>query len=140
MNPVYVSFAILVFAITSCNEEYVSPSDCDERIIISKSEYNNAPNDDLTINILEIKDNCLIINYSASGCSGDSWELKLIDAGDILESYPPQRNVRLSLKNDELCDAYLTREISFDITSIQLEVKKLYLNIKNSGDQILYEY
>ena len=125
-----------------CNSDSIQ---CDQEVLINAEEYITAPNDLLTINSLEIKGDCLTINYSSSGCSGDSWELMLIDADVILESYPPQRNLRLSLKNDEMCDAYLTKEITFDIFELQVEGnldygKKVLLNITNSDNQILYEY
>ena len=88
---------------------------CDFETVISAEQYVNAPSDQLTINSLEINDNCLKINFSSGGCSGDTWELKLIDSEDILESLPPQRNLRLSLINEELCDAYITKELTFDV-------------------------
>ncbi len=140
-------WAILVcISLSSCaidsNKEYF---ECDQKVVISAEEYIIAPSDQLTINSLEINGDCLTINFSSSGCSGDSWELKLIDADVILESYPPQRNLRLSLKNEELCDAYITKEITFDIYELQVDRnqvfgKKVKLNITNSDDQILYEY
>ncbi len=140
-------WSILVcLSLSSCaidsNKEYF---ECDQKVVISAEEYIIAPNDQLTINSLEINGDCLTINFSSSGCSGDSWELKLIDADVILESYPPQRNLRLSLKNEELCDAYITKEITFDIYELQVDRnqvfgKKVKLNITNSDDQILYKY
>ena len=87
-----------------------------------------------------INDNCLKINFSSGGCNGDTWELKLIDSEDILESYPPQRNLRLSLKNEELCEAYITKELTFDISNLQVDGNKVQLNLTNSDKNILYEY
>jgi len=140
-------WAILVcISLSSCALDSDNDSfKCDQKVVISAEEYIIAPNDQLTINSLEINGDCLTINFSSSGCSGDSWELKLIDADVILESYPPQRNLRLSLKNEELCDAYITKEITFDIYELQVDRnqvfgKKVKLNITNSDDQILYKY
>lgn len=78
-------------------------NNCDIKTIESAEQYVNAAADQLEINSLSISDNCLKINFSSGGCSGDTWQLKLIDSEDILESIPPQRNLRLSLKNEELC-------------------------------------
>jgi len=98
-------------------EQIIAVSVCEiGELTIDKDAYDNAPDDFLTINSLTIKDNFLKINYGSSGCSGDSWELKLIDAEEIMESYPPRRNLRLSLKNDELCQAYFIKELAFDIS------------------------
>ena len=106
--------------------------------LISSEEYLNAPSDQLTINSLEITENCLKINFGSSGCSGDTWELKFIDSEDILESIPPQRNLRLSLKNEEECEAFITKELSFDISNLQVDGNQVQLNITNSDDEILY--
>ena len=68
------------------------------------------------------------------------WELKLIDSEDILESNPPQRNLRLSLKNEESCLAYITKELTFDISNLQVNGNKVQLNLTNSDKNILYKY
>jgi hypothetical protein len=132
---------LLVCTFSSCkkdNENDCFP--CEHQVVISADKYLTAPNDHLVIDSLKINSDCLKIIFSSSGCNGDTWELKLIDSGAILESYPPQRNLRLSLKNEELCDAWFTREISFDINTLQVDGNRILLNITNSGDQILYEY
>lgn len=113
---------------------------CYQQVIVSTVEYNNAPNDPLEINKLEIIDDCLTINFSAGGCNGDSWELKLIASEGALYSQPPQRNVRLSLKNNEACEKYITKEITFNIAELQEDGNQIMLNITNSGEQISYEY
>ncbi|XLS29859.1 hypothetical protein ACJD0Z_03315 [Flavobacteriaceae bacterium M23B6Z8] len=113
---------------------------CDDGVIISGSEFVNAPSDQLTISNLEITDNCLAITFSASGCSGESWRIKLIDAAEVLDSDPQQRNLRLSLKNDELCDAIITRTVSFDLTRLQLDGNEIILRIANNSSQISYRY
>lgn len=143
MKLLTIFITLLCFAsfTTACSEDdnYIN-SQCSNEVIVSSELYDTAPNDNLNILETEIKDNCLIIKFGSSGCNGDSWEIKLIDSEMIMESYPPQRNIRLSLKNEELCDAYFTKELSFDIRSLQVEGDKVYLNITNSEEQILYEY
>lgn len=138
-----ILFLILfVLLIWSCskNDTNENPTNCDFETLISKEQYASAPADQLAINSLEINDNCLKINFSSGGCSGDTWELKLIDSEDILESYPPQRNLRLSLKSQELCEAYITKELTFDILDVQVDGNKVQLNLTNSDKNILYEY
>lgn len=132
---------LLVFTFNSClkDDEKDYPF-CDQLVLISEKEYLTAPDDHLTIDSLRIDGNCLIINFSSGGCNGDTWELKLIDSGAVMESYPPQRNLRLSLKNEEPCDAWLAREVSFNISALQISGNPVWLNIKNSGNRILYEY
>jgi hypothetical protein len=138
-NGISLVFVFLL-VISACSSDDNTTSNCDQITIIDSNQYKNSPNDQLTINSLEINDNCLKINFGSSGCSGDTWVLKLIDSEAILESNPPQRNLRLSLKNEEDCEAFITKEITFDINKLQVDGNKVLLNLTNSGDQILYEY
>ena len=129
-------------AVLSCSsdDDNIKQYNCNLETIISAEKYINAPSHQLEINNLVINDNCLKINFSSGGCDGNTWKLKLIDSGDIMESNPPQRNLRLSLKNEELCQAYITRELTFDITNLKVNGNKVHLNIINSDKNILYEY
>ena len=133
---------LIGIAVLSCssNDDNIKQHNCNLKTIISAEKYTNASNHQLEINNLVINDNCLKINFSSGGCDGNTWKLKLIDSGDIMESNPPQRNLRLSLKNEELCEAYITRELTFDITNLKVNGNKVQLNIINSGKNILYEY
>jgi len=112
---------------------------CDQDVIISETEYANAPNSPFTIISMQILDNCLKIKFGASGCSGSTWVVKLIDEGTLAYTYPASRTLRLSLDNQEMCDAYFGKEISFNIEDLQVQNEnRLMLNI--SGNFILYEY
>lgn len=137
---ILVVLSPLLFS-SGCNTEEVDPNpDCPTMAIIDAKKYKNAPDDELTIISAVITDDCLNITFSASGCDGSSWEVKLIDADVIMESYPVQRNLRLSLRNNEACDAVISQQVSFDIGPLQLDYDKMYLNLRNSGEQLLYEY
>lgn len=136
-----LTLILIGIAILSCsNDDNANQNNCDFKTIISGEQYVNAPDNQLVINSLDINDNCLKINFSSGGCEGNTWELKLIDSGDVMESNPPQRNLRLSLKNEELCEAYITKELTFDITNLKVNGNKVQLNIINSDENILYEY
>lgn len=114
-------------------------NDCDKVVIISEDEYKNAPDSPVSINEMRIVGNCLKIKFSASGCDGNSWDVKLIDVGAVAESNPCQRTLRLSLDNKEDCEAYITKEVSFDIEDLQIiGDDKVHLNV--SGVPIIYEY
>ncbi len=133
--------ALALLASMSCSDgNDPDPNGCDQGTLISEDRYRNAPSDQITINSVEIENDCLKINFSASGCSGESWKLTLIDSGSIKESDPPQRDLRLSLDNDEMCEAFITRELSFSIASLKVQGGSVVLNLTNSGDQILYAY
>jgi len=117
-----------------------NPSNCDQDVIISQTEYENAPNSPVFIDDMKIVDHCLKIKFSSSGCDGKSWVVKLIDSGEVIPTFapPPMRMLRLSLDNKEMCDALITKEISFNIEDLQITGKSVMLNI--NGKHILYEY
>lgn len=142
MKDKVLTVLLCMFVLLACDKDDADnkPVNCEDKAIISADLYVSAPDDDLIINSLEIVKDCLKINFSSSGCSGDSWELKLIDSGDILESFPPQRNLRLSLKNDEACDAYITKELTFDISSLRVDGDRVKFNLKNFEEGIMYRY
>lgn len=134
---------ILSMIIQSCSKEKTAQEKvtvCDSEVIISASDYENAPADELKINSIEIDNDCLIINFSSSGCNGDSWEVLLIDSDIILESFPPQRHLRLSLKNEELCAAYITKQNTFAIADLRVSGNSIMLHLTNSEQSLLYEY
>jgi hypothetical protein len=121
-------------------------SNCDQDVIISQIEYENAPNDlydpindKYNIINMEIVGNCLKIKFWASGCDGSTWIVKLIDLGVVAESIPCQRTLRVSLDNKEACRAVIEKEISFNIEALQIQGdNRIQLNV--SGISILYEY
>lgn len=129
----------IIIGFTSCDNDEL-PSVCDQQVIISNKLYKSAPSDHLTISNAELIDGCLKIQFASSGCDGSSWEVKLIDSGYLLYSDPPQRNLRLSLDNNELCDAYIGKEITFDVKKLQVSGNEVLLNITNSNTQISYKY
>ena len=134
---------IIGIAVLSCsdNDDNGNSNNCNFSSIVSAEQYENAPSDQLTINNLEINGDCLVINFSASGCDGNIWIVKLIDSEQILESNPIQRNLRISLENNEDCNAVPNKTLTFDISNLQIQDdNRIYLNITNSGDQILYQY
>lgn len=134
------SFAGILFML-GCKKAEPNTSECDRSAISGAIAYQSALTDPLTVNNLTINGNCLTINFSSSGCNGDSWQVHLVDAGSVFESNPPQRNLKFSLKNEEMCEAYITKEISFDISSLQVEgSESVLLNIINTSDEILYSY
>lgn len=135
-----IKFLLVILVLTlilSCNKD---ESVCDQDVIISKEQFDIAPNDNHVINNTFIDGDCLSINFNAGGCSGESWKVELIDSEQIKESCPVQRVLLLSLKNDELCDAWIQKEISFDITDLQIDDDKIILNIKGFDERVLYDY
>ncbi len=139
----YITIIILACILTACpflnSDNDVPPNFvCGKDVVISAKKYKNGPSDQLNIISAEIKGDSLYIEFGSSGCDGSSWELCLYDADVILESYPEQRNIRLSLKNEEECDAYFTKKVAFNIKPLQTQSDKIYLNLQGWNEQLLY--
>lgn len=135
-----IAIKIVALLVLSCSNDNGNSNNCEFKTVISDEQYRNAPSELLTINDVEIYSNCLRIDFSSSGCNGDTWELNLIDSGAILESFPPQRMLRLILKNEELCEALVTKQLTFDISNLKVDGNSVLLNVEGYEDKISYEY
>ena len=127
-------------------EDVTKQSHCDKDVIVSATEFENAPYDWLMITDMKIVNNCLKIKFQSGGCDGSTWKVELIDGGVIMESYPCQRILRLSLDNKEICDALPVKEMSFNIEALQIQGNKavtlhICTGVTNIvAKTILYEY
>lgn len=124
----------------ACKDDEDEQPNCQYEAIINSELYQNAPVDHMELIEAKIEGHCLHITLASGGCDGNSWEVKLITDGNILESAPPQRNILLSLKNEELCDAWITHSYTFDISSLQVDGNEVLLNLTNSDQQLSYKY
>ena len=141
LKLIFPFIALLLLLSWACNDDDDNPAgNCDQVVLINEAEFNSAPNDPLSIDTMEIRGNCLHITFRAGGCDGNSWLVELIDSEEIEASVPPQRNLKLSLKNEENCEAMITREISFNIHDLQLDGNQVLLKMDDNIHQVLYEY
>lgn len=125
-----------------CNEDDVrSSTSCDEVATVDNDMYQNTQTAFYSFGNVEISEDCLSITISASGCSGDSWELELIGSEDVMESFPVQRNIKAVLTNNEACLAVFSREWTFDLTPLQVDGEsQVTLNLQDFSEPILYSY
>ena len=122
-------------------EKYNSLLNCNQNVIISAEEFENAPDRSVFIEDMKITDNCLKITYTTTVCDSRIWNL--VDLGSVAESLPCQRYLRFSVawQADYECAAAMpvTREMSFNIKDLQLQgYNSVILNIFEKS--ILYEY
>jgi len=126
---------------TTDNGDINLPDSCIAELAISSEQYQAEIEDILpAIDELNLEGDCLTIRFSESGCDGTSWEVNLVYLTIVLESNPPQRTVRLVLKNEELCDAVIKQEKTFDLSPLRTSGNQVIINIENSDDRILYQY
>ncbi|WP_299714358.1 hypothetical protein [uncultured Tenacibaculum sp.] len=111
------------------------------KLLIDNTRYENTSSDNYTITDVSIENNILTINISSSGCSGDLWIINLIDSGEVSESFPPKRNLRLELINNEACLAVFSREIQFNLTELRVtDANQILLQLENWDQEINYNY
>jgi hypothetical protein len=111
---------------------------CNECVIIDNNLYNNTKTDTYTINNIRLNEDFLTIKIAASGCSGNSWKATLIDANQILESNPIQRNIRVLFESNEACLAFFEKEFRFNIKKLKENQSKVILNLDGWNTQINY--
>lgn len=141
-----IGLCISVFALvlnTKCNDDTIAlpANNCDAGIIINEAVFENSTSNYYNSINAEIIDDCLLITVTASGCSGESWEMSLIDSGNIAESSPPQRHLKFILINNESCLAIVGKTQSFDLSALQIENgNEISLNIQDFPEALLYSY
>ncbi|NRA91407.1 MAG: hypothetical protein HRU26_01765 [Psychroserpens sp.] len=78
---------------------------------------------------------------SASGCDGDTWSLILVDSGNVAESFPPQRFLKLIFSNEEECLAAITQSRIFNLANLRVEgTNEVVLNIEGIPEPLNYMY
>lgn len=110
----------------------------DETVVINNSLYNKTITNTYSITDVQLNGNLLTIKIGSSGCDGNSWKAVLVDADEILESFPVQRNIKLSLENNEACLAVFEKEFTFDISILKEGFDQVSLNLDGWNTQINY--
>ncbi len=116
------------------------PSTCDTPVVVDADLYENAPADEFQFQSVIIDGSCLkvIVRYGG-GC--EEVVFQLIDASAIMESFPIQRNIRLSLEDNDQCKALITQELFYDLTPLQVEGNsKIILNLQGFQGSLTYQY
>lgn len=141
----FFCFFSLLLMNTTCDEDapfYDDQSDiCDLKTIVNKSLYDNVDTTGYNLVEAEIVDDCLLITIGASGCSGNSWEYRLVDSGAVAESSPEQRFLKFELSNSEACQAFFQKTVSFDLRPLKISgSQEIILNLENSNNPFTYSY
>lgn len=132
---------IMCFTNTQCDEDDIAVFECDQQLIIDEDYYNNLESENFSFIYIEVQQDCLFIDLSASGCDGNSWEYKLVDSGNIAESSPEQRYLKFELINNEACAAVFSRNITFDLLPIRVAgSNEIILNIEGYQEALIYSY
>ena len=151
MNIKFLTACLFTLLLISCTDsenesENTITNNCEYPTKINFEEYWNGQTNLVMINSLTINDDCLKLNFTGAGCDETPWSVELIDSGEILDGNPKERNLRLYFDHVDMCLVHTTKEVTFDISQLQIDGNEVLLNIKIVPDnfffykQILYEY
>ncbi|WP_439130144.1 hypothetical protein [Polaribacter sp.] len=134
-----LTITIVFLCFTGCNDNIDDAILQNESVIINNKLYQSTVTNNYSITDVKLENNLLSIKISSSGCGIEDWNAVLIDANEILESYPVQRNIKLALENNEACLAVFEKEFTFNISTLKEDFSELYLNLEGWNTQIHYQ-
>lgn len=144
MKKLVFALALLALFMESCNDETTDNASlnsvCDQIAIVNPSRFTNTQPEGYTITRIQLIDDCLQVEIQSGGCSGDTWKVDLIDSGNVAESNPEQRYLKISLNNTELCDAVISKTFTFDLSPLRISSPSILLNLDLWNEQIPYTY
>ena len=144
MNKLKLILAVLPLVMASCMNDDITVDpilidECGQEAVMNHDFFYNGPSSSVFINNASLDGDCLEIEFSASGCSGDSWEVELVGhEGPVSAIYPTQYPIRLSLDNRESCDGWFTKRLSFDVSAYQHWGDQVVLKLAGFDQDILY--
>lgn len=136
MKNLLLGLVLLVLFTSSCEDEKVT-SDCTQPIYLK--EESAIISDPFQITSAVINGNCLEVEVGAGGCDGESWESNLFVFPLVAESLPPQVSVEFSLKDEELCEAYIRKSFSFDLSGLYSISESVIVNLNGWEELLLLE-
>ncbi|WP_323027845.1 hypothetical protein [Gelidibacter japonicus] len=146
--PSLLIILVLTLHLLSCSkkDDPATSALCDEFVIINNDMFKNRLDDDGTgrngfeIISAEFIEDCLVIGILTGGCTGDTIEMDLVDAGRVSETSVLQRDLNLFIDNTELCNAIVGKTMSFDLTPLRTQNKEITLNLERWDGQLIYAY
>lgn len=144
MKKSIITLLLFALYLQSCSNAAAEPtaldSSCDQMAIINHGRFTNAAQLNFTIASVQITGDCLEVEIQASGCNGNTWKVDLLDSGNVAESNPEQRYLKISMNNTELCNAAISKTFTFDLSPLQINSPSILLNLALWDEQIRYEY
>ena len=127
--------------IVGCDNSITPEETCsDNKTILSHELFLNGPNDGFLFDEVIIENDCIKLTIQYGGGCGDV-EANLIDSEAISKCNPRQRDIRLAFKDNDSCEALITKEYIFDLSPIRIDnVNKILLNLTGWDKQLEYNY
>ncbi len=141
MKHSIILFVLFIFS-SCCKSTDEQLADCGgKKVILSASVFNDLKKEYLNLSKATITDNCLSLTIGFSGCDNNH-TMDLIGDGGIGKSLPIVTNLKIRDNNSQLCDAYFTKEFTFDLTPYKSIIgveKKVRLVLGDSDLEMLWE-
>jgi hypothetical protein len=133
---------LVVFSSCSGDDEITSLSNCDSiSEIIAENDFNTIDTTNYSISSVNLNGDCLEITLSASGCDSSLWVMQLYSKNASNNLLPLQRDVKIKLINNQLCQAVFQSTISFDLVPLRIQGQNsILLNIDDWDMQVVYNY
>ena len=142
MKGSFVLIFLIGTLLISCSTDDNPPNECDATSeVIAEDNFDAINTSNYVVLDVQLNGDCLEITIGSSGCDSNLWVLNLYSTNAFYAIYPIQRAVKIELINNQSCEAFFQKTISFDLTPFQIEkVNKVPLNIEGWNEQIVYEY
>jgi len=139
----YVILFIGLIAFCCKESGQVSP----EKDIIISDEFSAFEDSEMMIQKAEIESHTLTLSIQYGGGCGEI-DYDLYTSGLFMESNPVQLEVVLSFEDNDMCEALITKDISFDLKPVAALWKNSYreasgtviLRLKGYSDSIRYNF
>ncbi len=117
------------------------------QIVIDETKFKTAVSDEYTLTNAHIENDSLKVEVQyGGGCGLATFEL--ITDGNYMESSPVQLNVILFFDDNDDCEAYLTKRVSFSLknlaqyyqNSYQVSTGTIIVQLQNYSGELLYSF
>ena len=110
-------------------------------MVIDRERFDNTPTDPFRLLSAHIQNHCLSISIEyLGGCTASVGEL--FDAGVLMESHPPVRDLRFVFKLDDSGKSLIRHEFLFDLRAIQMvhDDQRISLLFRDFDLSLMYSY
>lgn len=142
MNNLIVIAGALVLMAFSCETnttDDLKPNTACETVTLVE-DLGSLKTDDFAIDSVAIKDNCLHVWVMYGGGCGGA-DFKMYQSKLVMQSYPPQLTMKLTLDDKDFCKALIGKELSYDLSTARIENKgSVILRLEGFKQSIRYDY
>ncbi|HET8855128.1 MAG TPA: hypothetical protein VFM60_04315 [Salinimicrobium sp.] len=138
MKTVYLMLFLISFSFTNCTVED-NKQDCSGKTVISDEIY-NSPSDPHKIIDATVTDDILKLSIVyGGGCKEVCADL--IAQEKTLITDPLQRNINIFFVDNDMCEALIKEDWSFNISSLQVDGEnEIQLNLEGYPEPFIYRY